>query len=39
VINWKKDYELNGPMVPNIPPKEAMERLRHYAEEYALKDK
>jgi dynein heavy chain len=30
---------LNGPMVENISPKEAMERLRRFEDEYSVKQK
>lgn len=36
VSDFRKDYELNGPMVENISPKEAMERLRRFEDEYGL---
>lgn len=34
VCDFRKDYELSGPMVENISPKEAMERLRRFEDEY-----
>lgn len=39
VTDFRKDYELNGPMVENISPKEAMERLRRFEDEYSVKQK
>ena len=39
VIDFRKDYEANGPMVENISPKEAMERLRRFEDEYSVKYK
>ena len=37
VTEFRKDYEINGPMVENISPKEAMERLRRFEDEYSVK--
>jgi len=37
VVDFRKDYELNGPMVENITPKEAIERLRRFEDEYGVK--
>jgi dynein heavy chain len=37
VKTFRKDYELNGPMVENISPKEAIERLRRFEDEYSVK--
>ena len=37
VTDFRKDYEANGPMVENISPKEAMERLRRFEDEYSVK--
>lgn len=34
VKDFRKDYEENGPMVLNISPKDAMERLRRFEDEY-----
>ena len=39
VTDFRKDYEANGPMVENITPKEAMERLRRFEDEYSVKHK
>jgi dynein heavy chain len=39
VQDFRKDYEANGPMVENISPKEAMERLRRFEDEYSVKNK
>jgi dynein heavy chain len=30
---------MNGPMVENISPKEAMERLRRFEDEFSVKNK
>ena len=34
MCDFRKDYESSGPMVENISPKEAMERLRRFEDEY-----
>jgi dynein heavy chain len=39
VQEFRKEYEANGPMVDNISPKEAMERLRRFEDEYSVKNK
>ena len=39
VADFRKDYELNGPMVENITPREAIERLRRFEDEYSVKFK
>lgn len=39
VGDFRKDYESNGPMVENISPKEAIERLRRFEDEYSVKFK
>jgi len=39
VTDFRKDYELNGPMVDNISPKEATERLRRFEDEFSVKHK
>lgn len=38
IKNFRKDYEENGPMVENISPKEAIERLKRFDEEYYVKN-
>lgn len=37
VQDFRKDYEANGPMVNNISPKEAIERLRRFEDEFSVK--
>jgi len=37
VEDFRKDFDLNGPMVPGISPKEATERLRRFEDEYSVK--
>eukprot|EP00936_MAST-01D_sp_MAST-1D-sp1_P000393 g393.t1 len=32
-IKWKKNWELNGPMVPNIKPADAVERLNRFKDQ------
>jgi dynein heavy chain len=39
VVDFRKDYEQNGPMVLNITPKEATERLRRFEDEFSVKNK
>lgn len=39
VGDFRRDYEINGPMVENITPKEAIERLRRFEDEYSVKFK
>jgi dynein heavy chain, axonemal len=39
VQDFRKEYELNGPMVENIKPREAIERLRRFEDEYSVKEK
>lgn len=39
VIEFRRDYEKNGPMVEGITPNDAMERLRRFQDEYDVKDK
>eukprot|EP00392_Amoebophrya_sp_AT5.2_P015403 g15605.t1 len=46
VNNYKKDvhdfranYEKNGPMVDGIPPKQAVERLKRFREEYQIRER
>lgn len=37
VKSFRADYELQGPMVENIKPKDAIERLRRFDDEYGVK--
>lgn len=37
VKEFRKDFEKNGPMVPGIPPKEALDRLKRFSEEYGVR--
>jgi len=37
VVDFRKDYEMNGPMVAFITPKEAKTRLYRFEEEYAVR--
>ena len=39
IQKFRQDYEKNGPMVPQIAPKEAVERLRSFTDEYGVKVK
>jgi len=39
VSKFRKDYESNGPMVPSITPKDAIERLRRFEDEYGVREK
>lgn len=34
VVDFRADYEKNGPMVEGITPKEAIERLKRFNEQY-----
>lgn len=34
VSDFRNDYERNGPMVEGISPKEAIERLKRFDEQY-----
>ena len=38
VSDYRKDYENNGPMVLNISPKDATERLRRFEDEFSVKN-
>jgi len=38
IKDFRKDYEENGPMVDNIAPKEAIERLKRFGEECYVKE-
>ena len=37
VDEFRKNFEKNGPMVPGIEPKEALNRLRMFSEEYQVR--
>jgi len=37
VKSFRKEYEEHGPMVENIKPKDAIERLRRFDDEYSVK--
>ena len=42
IVNVKKfrvDYETNGPMIVNITPSLAIEKLRHFDDEYEVREK
>ena len=39
VKDFRKEYEKSGPMVTGIPPKEAVERLRRFKEEYSVRER
>jgi dynein heavy chain len=39
VIQFRADYLSNGPMVPQIPPMDAVERLHRYKEEYLIRER
>ena len=39
VDEFRKDYEKNGPMVVGIAPREAVERLRRFKEEYSVRER
>jgi len=34
---FRKDYEANGPMVEGIAPKDAVERVKRFEEEFSVK--
>lgn len=34
---FRKNFEQNGPMVPGIEPKEALNRLRMFSDEYSIR--
>jgi dynein heavy chain, axonemal len=36
VVDFRKDYEVNGPMVEGIEPNVAMERLRRFEDEFQV---
>jgi len=37
VKSFRKNFEENGPMVPGIEPKEALNRLRMFSDEYSIR--
>jgi dynein heavy chain len=37
VIKFKQDFDQNGPMVKGIEPKEALNRLKQFSEEYSIR--
>jgi len=37
VIDFRKNFEKNGPMVTGIEPREALNRLRMFSEEYSIR--
>jgi len=39
VVKFRADYEQNGPMVRGIPPREAVERLRRFREEFEVRSR
>ena len=39
VRDFRKDYEAKGPMVEGISPREAVERLKRYREEYEVRSR
>lgn len=38
ITDFRADYEKNGPMVENIVPKEAIERLKRFDEQYEVRE-
>jgi dynein heavy chain len=36
VEKFRVDFEQNGPMVPNLEPAEALNRLKNFNEEYSV---
>lgn len=38
VGDFRADYEENGPMVVGITPKEAIERLKRFDEQYEVRE-
>lgn len=38
VQDFRADYEKNGPMVEKISPKEAIERLKRFDEQYEVRE-
>ena len=39
VHEFRKDYDKNGPMVNGIKPRDAVERLRRFKEEYSVRER
>eukprot|EP00397_Hematodinium_sp_SG-2012_P000031 GEMP01000031.1.p1 GENE.GEMP01000031.1~~GEMP01000031.1.p1 ORF type:complete len:4639 (+),score=1050.01 GEMP01000031.1:391-14307(+) len=39
VRDFRREYEAHGPMVKGIPPREAVERLRRFKEEYEVRER
>ena len=37
VIEFRKNFEKNGPMVRGIEPREALNRLRMFSDEYSIR--
>jgi dynein heavy chain len=37
VVDFRKSFEKNGPMVPGIEPREALNRLRMFSDEYSVR--
>ena len=37
VKEFRKDFEVNGPMVPGLPPREALDRLKRFSDEYMVR--
>jgi len=37
VKSFRKNFEENGPMAPGIEPKEALNRLRMFSDEYSIR--
>lgn len=39
VTRFRAEYERSGPMVKGIPPREAVERLKRFKEEFEVRDR
>ena len=39
VAKFREDFDANGPMVQGISPQEAMERLKRFEDEFAMRDR
>jgi dynein heavy chain len=39
VKDFRKDFEENGPAVPGIEPKEALNRLRLFSDEFSIRER
>lgn len=37
VVDFRKNFEKNGPAVPGIEPREALNRLRMFSDEYSIR--